>query len=353
VLFRSVEFEGHEQVLSIAVNAYAHRATQNVIVRALFPIATDFYRGHIKEFNDAVTKVLGYDGVVQRFEGGNRHYVAFRPDQIKIVGRRTVKKTSETDFDIKIVAAVANAKSINENDYEDVADEYFDKNQTLLTEIAESFINHKNRKNKWLVPWPLISAARLSKIWTDFSRSGVVRDVRGMQDIADKMFEGVVRLKASNDISGHSTNDVRPELADSGYKFTDKQWHRLIEGLEDKKGNWYISDYGWPKLEKLLIPLKMAKTAEEQLLIVDQMLNICHPRGDLSAMFVEGGRKTLDKLFLDGTEKTASVKNWFGSSKVVDENGAPLVVYHGSRNPMTESFSHDYEGTGEIGRAHV
>ena len=44
---------------------------------------------------------------------------------------------------------------------------------------------------------------------------------------------------------------------------------------------------------------------------------------------------------------TSAVKDgWLGNSKVVDANGNPLVVYHGSRNPMTEDFSHDLEGTG-------
>lgn len=48
-----------------------------------------------------------------------------------------------------------------------------------------------------------------------------------------------------------------------------------------------------------------------------------------------------------GTEKTAGVNvNWFGSSKVVGVNGQPLVVYHGSKNPMMEKFDNSYIGTG-------
>lgn len=88
-----VEFEGRSKVVANAVAVYSQTARNNVICRALFPIANDFYQGHVKEFNDAVTTILGYDGVVQDY-GNKKHYVAFRPDQIKIVGREKVSLAS-------------------------------------------------------------------------------------------------------------------------------------------------------------------------------------------------------------------------------------------------------------------
>jgi hypothetical protein len=41
------------------------------------------------------------------------------------------------------------------------------------------------------------------------------------------------------------------------------------------------------------------------------------------------------ELLFSGAEKPSAFKRWFGDSKVVDENGKPLVVYHGT----TEDFS--------------
>ena len=42
--------------------------------------------------------------------------------------------------------------------------------------------------------------------------------------------------------------------------------------------------------------------------------------------------------------QTQSFKNWFGASKVVDENGEPLVVYHGSPTASNiQSFDSNYE----------
>lgn len=40
---------------------------------------------------------------------------------------------------------------------------------------------------------------------------------------------------------------------------------------------------------------------------------------------------------------------WFKDSKVVDELGRPLIVYHGSRNPWLTSFDPHFEGTGTAG----
>ena len=43
---------------------------------------------------------------------------------------------------------------------------------------------------------------------------------------------------------------------------------------------------------------------------------------------------------------TKAFKDWFGDSKVVDENGKPLVVYHGTRNKFTEFQSGAYSEMG-------
>jgi len=45
----------------------------------------------------------------------------------------------------------------------------------------------------------------------------------------------------------------------------------------------------------------------------------------------------------------AAFWKWFGDSKVVDENGQPLVVYHGSKSPWIASFDPKLSGTGLAG----
>ena len=43
---------------------------------------------------------------------------------------------------------------------------------------------------------------------------------------------------------------------------------------------------------------------------------------------------------------TPEFKNWFGDSKVVDENGNPIVVYHGSGTTFWE-FKTEFTGLGK------
>jgi N12 class adenine-specific DNA methylase len=78
--------------------------------------------------------------------------------------------------------------------------------------------------------------------------------------------------------------------------------------------------------------------------------NIQLSENDIKAMLV-ASRKALEKAgpksaenlegVLGAAKKIASTdafKKWFGNSKVVDENGEPLVVYHGSDNPEFKAF---------------
>lgn len=57
-----------------------------------------------------------------------------------------------------------------------------------------------------------------------------------------------------------------------------------------------------------------------------------------------------DALFQSEVESDA-FKQWFGNSKVVDENGAPLAVYHGTGATIGDDFSFDYGFVGKNGSA--
>ena len=43
--------------------------------------------------------------------------------------------------------------------------------------------------------------------------------------------------------------------------------------------------------------------------------------------------------------KSANFKNWFGESKIVDENGSPLMVWHGTEEGGFSVFSRDFDST--------
>jgi hypothetical protein len=64
-----------------------------------------------------------------------------------------------------------------------------------------------------------------------------------------------------------------------------------------------------------------------------------------SKSFLQKARNALKQMATGGKKdptKTKEFKQWFGESKVVDENGEPLVVYHGTDRPGFESFQKGY-----------
>lgn len=55
---------------------------------SLISLENDFFEGEATNFRRALNEVLGYDGVVQEFDNGKRHVVAWFPEQIKSVDNR-------------------------------------------------------------------------------------------------------------------------------------------------------------------------------------------------------------------------------------------------------------------------
>ena len=67
-----------------------------------------------------------------------------------------------------------------------------------------------------------------------------------------------------------------------------------------------------------------------------------------SKSFLQKARNTLRQMATGGKQdptKTKEFKQWFGDSKVVDENGEPLVVYHGTTAKNIEEFDPKKSGS--------
>lgn len=63
--------------------------------------------------------------------------------------------------------------------------------------------------------------------------------------------------------------------------------------LVDTPEGWRISDYGIKPLSHALALAFEARTQAAKLKYLDRALNVVHCRGDLSRLFVEGGRQTV------------------------------------------------------------
>ena len=77
--------DSQASVISDAAPAYA--GFQSVL-RGLNNLSNDFFLGEIRAFNNAVQKVLGYDGVIHRLVDRKNYFlVAWFPEQIQIIER--------------------------------------------------------------------------------------------------------------------------------------------------------------------------------------------------------------------------------------------------------------------------
>jgi hypothetical protein len=66
-------------------------------------------------------------------------------------------------------------------------------------------------------------------------------------------------------------------------------------------GSAAVSDYGLKPLYKVLQEYNENSTPEQTLVIINKALDITHPRGDLSSIFIQGGKNTLTKISSGGS----------------------------------------------------
>jgi hypothetical protein len=190
---------------------------------------------------------------------------------------------------------------MEDEDY-DAAEDFYTRVDEQLADIVGEFRATQGRKK---VSWPKLKTEPISKIWLEYGKRGSISDEEGMAKIADQVMTLIARLHVTTVLSGHSSEDNRPEAEDHfGRAFTDKEWDALLDMLEDEKGNYLLSDYGMKPLEALYTRLHRARTPEEQLQVVDRVLNVVHQRSDLAALFIQGGSATLNRIASQGGYST-------------------------------------------------
>jgi hypothetical protein len=187
------------------------------------------------------------------------------------------------------------AQEPDEGEIEEKLSDFYQEVESQHQKILQEYYNKKRKKGS-MMSWDVVPFARLKKIWTDYSLTGVVRDVRGMQDIVDQMLRILAKLNASNDLSGHGTTPDGYIEEMTGLKIPHGKNSEFYFDFLNTKHGVPISDYGLPKLNEIAQALMVTRNPVEQLLLVDQMLNIVHQRGDLAALFIEGGTNSLNIL---------------------------------------------------------
>lgn len=217
---------------------------------------------------------------------------------------RSFKERPDLDFKAGDTA-MQRAGFMPRTDY-DVAEDYGSRYDRSLDDIVGGF-TASGHSPEWRPSWNKIPAARLKRIWLDYGKTGVLRDEKGMQKIADQTMDLIARLDAANGLAGHDNFDP---IEGTEHVLTEPQRKALAGAMETKDGTWLVSDYGLPYLKKIYSQIFRAETPEQQLFAVDRALNVVHQRGDLASLFVEGGSKTLTEIANQGGYETPNKADW-------------------------------------------
>jgi len=177
----------------------------------------------------------------------------------------------------------------------------------MVHEVLKEYVQHHRRRKHQ--PWAVAPAARLKKIWMDFGKSGIIRDEKGLNEIADRIVRNIFRLHANTVLCGHSTVSYDEYL--EGVGLTKEQFNDENDDwfTDPKSGQWRISDYALDPLMQQARKIMSAVTAEEKLYAIDKVLNITHQRSQLADWFVEGGIKTLNAIFEYRPEAPVTLKH--------------------------------------------
>ncbi len=175
--------------------------------------------------------------------------------------------------------------------FEDVAEEVDRQVKSILDEYY-----HPERQQGTQMSWDVIPFARLKKIWEDYMKHNVVHDTEGLDMLADKILSNLARLEAATQLAGHSQIDTEDLAEEAGHPHPGGNNVDFYFDFLDTKFGIPVSDFGLRPLWNMAEDLLTTKNYEEKLMIIDKMLNVVHQRGDIAALFVEGGSMALSEL---------------------------------------------------------
>lgn len=196
------------------------------------------------------------------------------------------------------------------------------KVKAVLRAVTREYKNNPNGRQKWSVA----PAARIIKIWKDYATLGFVRDESGLQRIADQIVENARKVTANTILI---ESDMNQEI-NTDFFNDDEGIPRAGDAAES--------------LGDMADRLEAAKTAEQQLQIIDRILSMIHHRSDLAGWFIEGGRETLDKL---KNQKTGSLLKKATYYHVTKEDRVNSILRDGLKTnaPATDDL---YEEVPEL-----
>ena len=168
---------------------------------------------------------------------------------------------------------------------------------TLLDEkIIEVWHGCKESKDDERLPWTPYNLTRAKKIWMDFMQSGIVRDEKGLNKMADNFVEKIATIEAITILGGHTQQSPEDYLDSLDIEYDEETDDKLGDYILDKNGQYRLSDYALEPLQILAGKIIEETDSIKKLLLLDQVLNVVHQRSDVASWFIKGGRESLNEL---------------------------------------------------------
>ena len=263
----------------------------------------DFYRDYPTEFRTAINKVLGYDGVIQTFDDGN-FYVCWFPEQIKIIEKIYPDKNKGKD----------KGKGKEEKEKITVQEAGYNWNKGMSNNAVHAYNNGEMPISKW----------NKSDLLKEFKKELDNIDSKYLIDTYSEIIENKKVL----------------------YDWLEKQPKEKLQKLLLDKSSWHHTSSYYNETDFYRVDLEIALDKIYQDNEFEEVLDSL-PLNEEATAVLEKPTEVNDGKREDKAEFTPvlndNFKRWFGNSKVVDDNGQPLVCYHGSTVDI-EEFSHDFAG---------
>lgn len=192
-----------------------------------------------------------------------------------------------------------------------------------------------NKEDLWT---PLIQPQMYHKALEEFTRFGYLNKFpsKYIYQWMGIIMKNTAILRTTTEIAGHSQYFPEDDFFDyffneDGVDQNGLTWDEWKEqhGLEDEDNYGAIteyldevgyydnltlpdgsdawSDFGIEPIESLIFTYNDKSSPEEVLVIINKILDITHMRGDLSSMFIEGGKKSLNKITYNENQKTKKI----------------------------------------------
>jgi len=185
-------------------------------------------------------------------------------------------------------------------------------NAVLLHEMFHSVVESLVGSKRWAD-----LQGRLGSLYRQAERSsGKAREIFDLARarVADAKAQGAVTRRMEVEEFG--------AYAIEEYESMPSSFRKWVDDLVGAIKAWMFSRYG--RQIGQVTPAQLRALAKDALITI-----ALHRRGELFGPIAE-------RFSTTRITETPAFKRWFGSSKVVDENGKPLVVYHGTASDFSE-----------------